>query len=94
MAIDLFQKIDFKSHGGLDLSWKIEMDALSDNEWKCIAHMINDLSIPFQAAIGIPRGGVKLGQYLNEYSTQIYLTICERFVYFYFFLSRLSFLNY
>ena len=70
MAIDLFQKIDFKSHGGLDLSWKIEMDALSDNEWKCIAHMINDLSIPFKAAIGIPRGGVKLGQYLNEYSTQ------------------------
>ena len=54
MAIDLFQKIDFKSHGGLDLSWKIEMDALSDNEWKCIAHMINDLSKPFQAAIGIP----------------------------------------
>ena len=70
MAIDLFQKVDFESHAGLDLSWKIEMDALSENEWKCITHMIMELSQPFRAAIGIPRGGVKLGQYLNEHSTQ------------------------
>ena len=67
--VDLFQKVDFKSHAGLDLSWKIEMDALSNNEWKCIAHMIAELSDPFQAAIGIPRGGVKLSGYLNEYCT-------------------------
>ena len=67
--VDLFQKVDFKSHSGLDLSWKIEMDALSDNEWKCIAHMIADISDPFQAAIGVPRGGVKLSGYLNEYCT-------------------------
>ena len=58
--VDLFQKVDFKSHAGLDLSWKIEMDALSDKEWMCIAHMIVELSDPFQAAIGIPRGGLKL----------------------------------
>ena len=70
MAIDLFQKVDFESHAGLDLSWKIEMDALSENEWKCIAHMIIELSQPFQAAIGIPRGGLKLSGYLHEYSTQ------------------------
>ena len=68
--IDLFQRVDFTSHAGLDLSWKIEMDALSENEWKCIAHMIIELSQPFQAAIGIPRGGLKLSGYLHEYSTQ------------------------
>ena len=69
--VDLFQKVDFKSHAGLDLSWKIEMDALSDKEWMCIAHMIVELSDPFQAAIGIPRGGLKLSGYLNDYgSTQ------------------------
>lgn len=71
MTIDLFQKIDFKSHSGLDLSWKLEMDALTNNEWKCIAHMIMDYSKPFQAAIGIPRGGIKISQYLNEYATGI-----------------------
>jgi hypothetical protein len=32
--------------------------------------MISELEHrPFQAAIGIPRGGVKLGMYLNEYGT-------------------------
>ena len=32
----LFQKIDFKSHSGIDLTWKIEMDALGKKEWKFV----------------------------------------------------------
>ena len=32
--------------------------------------LVNQFGKPFRAAIGIPRGGIKLGQYLNEYSTQ------------------------
>ena len=40
MVIDLFQKINFTSHSGLDLTWKIEMDALSRGDWECIAQMI------------------------------------------------------
>ena len=67
--IDLFQRIDFTSHSGLDLTWKIEMDALTRDEWECIAHMINELSPPFKEAIGIPRGGVKLGKLLNLHGT-------------------------
>ena len=67
--IDLFQKIDFTSHAGLDLTWKIEMDALTRDEWECIAHMIFELSPPFKEAIGIPRGGVKLGKLLNLHGT-------------------------
>ena len=55
--IDLFQKVDFKSHAGLDLTWKIEMDALSRDEWECIAEMIIELSVPFREAVGIPKGG-------------------------------------
>ena len=67
--IDLFQKIDFKSHSGLDLTWKIEMDALTPNEWDCISHMIRELSPPFREAIGIPRGGNVLGKLLNRHGT-------------------------
>ena len=67
--IDLFQRIDFTSHSGLDLTWKIEMDALTRDEWECIAHMIFELSPPFKEAIGIPRGGVKLGKLLNLHGT-------------------------
>ena len=66
---DLFRSIDFKSHAGLDLSWKIEMDALSENEWFTIARMILEISPPFHSAIGIPRGGVKLAALLNEFAT-------------------------
>ena len=69
--MNIFQQVDFKSHAGLDLKWKIECDGVSKKEWKCLAEMILDYEKrPFQSAIGIPRGGVMLGSYLNEYSTQ------------------------
>ena len=67
--IDLFQKVDFKSHAGLDLTWKIEMDALTPNEWDCISHMIRELSPPFREVIGIPRGGNILGKLMNRHGT-------------------------
>jgi hypothetical protein len=65
----LFQSIDFTSHSGLDLSWKIEMDALSDPEWFTIKKMIMELTPPFKEAVGIPTGGSKLGGLLNEHGT-------------------------
>ena len=69
--MNIFQEVDFKSHSGLDLSWKIECDGVSKKEWKCLAEMIMDYEKrPFQSAIGIPRGGVVLGSYLNQYSTE------------------------
>ena len=67
--IDLFQKVDFKSHAGLDLKWKIEMDALTPNEWDCISTMILEISPPFKEAIGIPRGGSFLGKLMNRHGT-------------------------
>lgn len=67
--VDLFQSRNFKSHSGLDLTWKIEMDALDDAEWQTIAKMISEYSSPFREVVGIPRGGVKLGEMLNEYAT-------------------------
>ncbi len=67
----LFVEEDFIGHSGGQLHWKIEMDALDDAEWKCIARMIMEYQQePFSAAIGIPRGGLALSSYLNEYSTQ------------------------
>ena len=69
--MNIFQQVDFKSHAGLDLRWKIECDGVSKKEWKCLAEMILDYEKrPFQSAIGIPRGGVMLGSFLNQYSTQ------------------------
>ena len=65
----LFQSVDFKSHSGLELTWKIECDALSDPEWFTISQMIMEITPSFKAAIGIPRGGTKLGSLLNQYGT-------------------------
>ena len=65
----LFKSVDFKSHSGLELKWKIECDALSDPEWFTISQMIMEISVPFKEAIGIPRGGTKLGSLLNQYGT-------------------------
>ena len=67
----LFVEEDFIGHSGGQLHWKIECDAITSPEWKCLARMIMEYEKrPFQAAIGIPRGGVELGRWLNEYSTQ------------------------
>ena len=67
--MDLFQSVNFKSHSGLNLTWKIEMDALSEQDWFTIKKMIMEVTPPFREAIGIPRGGVKLGDLLNEHAT-------------------------
>ena len=61
--------VDFKSHSGLDLTWKIEMDALSKPEWFTISQMIMEITVPFREAVGIPRGGTELGKLLNQYGT-------------------------
>tara|TARA_B100001564_G_scaffold329032_1_gene313196 strand:+ start:482 stop:874 length:393 start_codon:yes stop_codon:yes gene_type:complete len=69
--VNLFVQEDFVGHSGDELHWKIECDALEIDDWKCLATMIMDFEKrPFQAAIGIPRGGVMLGSFLNHYSSQ------------------------
>ncbi len=67
----LFVDEEFTSHAGLQLGWKIEMDALYESDWRCLAKMIMEYEKrPFKEAVGIPRGGARLGQILNEYGTK------------------------
>ena len=67
--IDLFQQQKFTSHAGIAMTWKIEMDAISDKEWDCLAAMIMDhQKEPFSKVVGIPRGGIKLQNALSKYS--------------------------
>ena len=54
--MNLFVKEDFISHAGNPLTWKIECDALSNDDWECIAHMIVESeSRRFSKVMGIPR---------------------------------------
>ena len=68
--MNLFQYGDFKSHAGLPLKWKLECDAIKDEEWDCVAKMIMDYQKrPFYKAVGIPRGGVKMANALQKYAS-------------------------
>jgi len=66
--MDLFQRYDYKSHANLDLTWKLECDAISDGEWSVLARIISELeSRPFSDVVGVPRGGVKLENEMLNY---------------------------
>lgn len=68
--MELFQDGDFTSHAGLPLKWKLECDAITNDEWRCIAKMVMDYQTrPFYKAVGIPRGGLKFAEAMNEYAS-------------------------
>lgn len=64
--MSLFQLGKFVSHSGNELEWKIECDALTDDDWECLAKMIAD-RIMFHEVVGIPSGGNKLAAALKKY---------------------------
>lgn len=65
--MNLFQLGNFVSHAGRELEWKIECDALTDEDWECLAKMISE-RCAFGSVYGIPRGGVKLQKALEKYA--------------------------
>jgi len=66
----LFEAGEFTSHAGLKLAWKIECDAIKPEEWDVLAQMILEHEAqPWSRAVGIPRGGVALGNALDKHST-------------------------
>ena len=40
--VNLFQKINFISHAGIPMSYKIECDGINKDEWSALAEMIMD----------------------------------------------------
>lgn len=58
-AVSLFDPRPFVSHSGLRLPWKIDCDALSDEDLSALARLVAR-RIRFGAVIGIPRGGIAL----------------------------------
>ena len=66
--MSLFSLGDFTSHSGKLLHWKIECDHLTEDDWECIAFMIQERQ-DFQEVIGIPKGGIPLQNALDKYKT-------------------------
>jgi hypothetical protein len=64
----LFKAGKFKSHSGLELDWKIDCDALTDEDIECLASIIAS-RFKFRYVYGIPEGGIRLEKALWQYAS-------------------------
>lgn len=64
----LFEYGEFMSAAGLCLPWKINCDALTNEDWQCIASMIGNTR-KFGCVEGVPTGGLQLAKALERYIT-------------------------
>ncbi len=64
--MNLFQKVNFISHSGKPLDWKLECDALTNEDWECIAYLISK-KFTFYGVSGVKQGGLKLAKALEKY---------------------------
>lgn len=66
----LFKWGTFTSAAGLELDWKIECDALTKDDWACIAAVGARSLAPFSMVLGVPRGGLPLAKALEPYCSK------------------------
>ena len=64
--MNLFQKTKVKLSTGSISDFKIECDALTDEDWECLAYLISK-RLDFRLAVSVPTGGDKLAKALNKY---------------------------
>lgn len=66
--MNLFQKVDIILNSGKPSDFKIECDALTDEDIECLAHLISK-KYTFRKVVGVPRGGVRIEDALQKYTT-------------------------
>lgn len=64
---NLFQRGEFVLNSGARSGWKLECDALTDDDWEALAYMIWQVVGQFKTVEGVPRGGLKLADRLDQY---------------------------
>ncbi len=77
--MNLFQLGKFKLHSGAESQFKIECDALTDDDWRCLAAMVARMVGQFREVYGVPTGGVKLAEQLKGHQDQNaeHILICD-----------------
>lgn len=63
----LFQLGDFTLHSGGKSFWKIDCDALTDEDLDCLARLITE-KLEFDDMYAIPKGGVRLCEAIIKYN--------------------------
>jgi orotate phosphoribosyltransferase len=67
--MNLFQLGSFRLASGLESSYKIECDALTDEDWTCLAYLLFQKLEPFGYVEGVPKGGLLLAEKMQKYRT-------------------------
>ncbi len=65
----LFQAENFIAASARPLSWKIECDALTVDDWDCIAQQGSRMLSPFGEVVSVPTGGDALAAAFAPYVT-------------------------
>lgn len=64
--MNLFQIGDFTLSSGKKSNFKIECDALTNDDWECLAFLASQ-KFEFSEVVGIPRGGLNFARSLEKY---------------------------
>lgn len=64
--MNLFQSGEFCLHSGAHSSWKIDCDALTDDDLATLARQVGRM-MHFGEVIGIPSGGLRFAKALQKY---------------------------
>lgn len=67
VPVSLFHLGNFTLHSGDSSNWKLDCDALTDDDLETIAYLIAERVHPFGHVVGIPSGGLRLAVALEPY---------------------------
>lgn len=68
--MNLFRLGNFLLNSGKSSQVKIECDALTNEDWRCLAYLVRWLVVgPFSSVEGVPTGGLKLAEALEPHTT-------------------------
>lgn len=67
-TMTLFELSAFTSAAGHLLPWKVNCDALTDEDWQCVAAMLGGVR-SFRSVEGVPTGGDKFAKAMEPYIT-------------------------
>lgn len=66
---NLFVKANIVLHSGQTTDWKIECDALTDEDVKTLCYLIS-VKVTFGCVYGVPNGGSRFEKELLQYATR------------------------
>ena len=67
--MSLFSKGDFTLHSGRATSWRINCEALTDDDLEALAHLAAHMTPDFGDVYGVPNGGIRFAHAMWKYRT-------------------------